>query len=187
MHDPWLKNGVDYFMPLGFFKSMEDMSFEARYMAIGEQVTNMWDTYEVLDPSRGYSCDLHLLTCDRDRVWFRDLEGALPGENAYRELLERMSEISLDRFNPENIEEKWLDDGTADVSFEVQGKRHSFRHPGGDMMDMRIRNLVNQALNDNKYAFQICDGLGMPNFVVMLSAHARDQLVKERSWQFYNF
>jgi hypothetical protein len=191
MHEPWLKNGVDYFMPLGFFKSMEDMSFDARYVAIGEQVANMWDTYEVLDPSRGYVADLSLLTCDRDRVWFRDLEGAFPGENAYKELLERMSDISLDRFTPEKIDETWNDDGTADISFEVHGKRYQFRHAGGDMMDMGIRKVVNQALreaqNETQYAFQICDGLGMPNFVVMLSAQRRDQLVKERSWQFYDF
>jgi hypothetical protein len=88
----------------------------------------------------------------------------------------------------EAVTETWQGDGgRAIVEFTARGRYHRFVHPGGDYLDMGLRHLANEAIAGTGYRFEVCDNLGMPNFLVVLTPEERLRLERERRWTFYDF
>jgi hypothetical protein len=184
--DGWYLAAVRYFRGLGFFARSASMKDEELSAMLKAMVSRQWDVpFPEIGHKDHQAADMCLLMADGDRVWYQDLECVLPGERSYISALQRWSAISGGAFNPENITETWHGNGgPVDMAFTLNGSKYTFRHGGGDMMDMSVIRMVNGLIKSTGYSFEVCDNLGMPNFVVALDKGEKSRLVKERRWKF---
>jgi hypothetical protein len=171
---------------MGFFAQYGNLSEAELARQVKSAVARDWDTPF---PERAMedvqAADMFLLMADRNRAWYGDLERVYRGANAYVEVLREWSAISRGAFMPEAITETWKGDaGPVDVEFTLQGKRHRFMHTGGDMIDTRILALINRLIVPSGYAFEACDNLGMPSFILVLTKPEKARLTAERKWRF---
>lgn len=178
---------VEYFSRMQFFQSFKETDLVEKTSKILQKVSLTWDTLDVLSCADLQSSDVHLLAVDNLRVWQRDLECVLPGQKSYEETLAEWSQISRGCFSPHYVKETWDDDKYCSIKFSIGDKEYSFNHGSGDMLDMRIRKVVNAAIESSGGQFEVCDTLGMPNFVFLLTPKEKQKLQSERHWVFYNF
>ena len=75
-----------------------------------------------------------------------------------------------------------------DVAIGWRGCTERFRHADGpdDFLDLGIRRLLNRLIAGAGYACEVCDALGMPNVVLVLTPAEQGRLVRERGWSFYD-
>lgn len=187
--EEWYLAAIRYFRGMGFFARSASEKDEKLSSMLQDMVSRQWDV-PFPDPGRNdrQAADMFLLMADYDRVWFQDLECVLPGENCYASALRQWSAISRGSFMPEDLSETWRSNkGPVNVQFTLGGRRHTFTHSGGDTMDMAIIRMVNGLIKSTGYGFEVCDNLGMPNFVVVLDKSEKSRLVKERGWNFVEF
>ncbi len=84
-----------------------------------------------------------------------------------------------------DITEQWKgEQGPAEVGFSAAGKRHTFTHKSGDMLDPSVIRTVNSAIKDTGISFAVCDNLGMPSFILALDRDERARLAA-RGWRFW--
>ncbi len=178
---------VDYFSRMQFFHSFKESDLVDKTAKILQHVSRSWGTLDVLFCADLQSSDVYLLSIDDSRVWQRDLEFIHPGEEGYLQTLAEWSRISRGCFSPQNIEETWDEDNFCIVKFSLDVRNFEFKHRGGDMLDMRIRKMINGAIYPTGVQFEVCDTLGMPNFVFVLTEMEKQKLSTERNWTFYNF
>lgn len=178
---------VDYFSRMQFFQSIKETDLVEKTSKILQKVIQTWDTLDVIKCADLQSSDVYLLSVDSLRVWQRDLEFVLPGEKGYEQTLFEWSQISRGCFAPSHVEETWGDDNSCSIKFSVNEMEYEFKHGGGDMFDMRIRKLINEAIATSGGQFEVCDTFGMPNFVFLLTPKEKLRLRTERHWVFYNF
>lgn len=178
---------VEYFSRLQFFQAFKETDLVEKTSKILQRVSWKWDSLHVLSCADQQTSDVYLLSIDRSRVWQRDLEFILPGAKGYEQTLSEWSSISRGCFVPQNIEETWDDDNFCTVKFDIGSSQIEFKHSGGDMLDMRLRKVINSAIPAHGGQFEVCDTLGMPNFVFVLTPNEKQKLCTERHWAFYNF
>ncbi len=183
----WYIDAARYFRPMGFFSKYSQFPDEAVALRLKEDVCRLWDEpYPPGSERHAQVADMYLLSTDAERVWCADLECVCPGENAYPQFLDEIAVISRGAFRPRDITEKWKGErGPAEVSFTAGGKRYTFIHKGGDMLDPSIIRTVNGAIADSGTGFVVCDNFGMPNFVLALSREER-ALLAARGWKFWS-
>ncbi|WP_128567244.1 hypothetical protein [Methanocella paludicola] len=182
----WYVDAARYFRAMGFFSKYSGLSDEDMAARLMDDVCREWDepcpSGAEKDPQLA---DVYLLTTDRERVWHGDLEFVYPGENAYVQFLNELAAISRGAFRPLDVSEKWKGErGPVDVEFTAGGRRFKFVHGGGDMLDPAIVRTVNEAIKESGVRFEVCDNLGMPNFIVALTSDERARLAA-RGWKFW--
>ncbi|MDQ3856631.1 MAG: hypothetical protein M3281_09605, partial [Chloroflexota bacterium] len=131
--------------------------------------------------------DLTLLAGDRCRVWWRDLEGVFPGEELYLTTVTEWAAISRGAFAPQAMVERWQGpDGPAELEFMLDGRQHRVHHPNvhDDHLNIGIVRDINRLIAGTGYRFAVCDNLGMPNWITVLTSEERDQLRRDRGWSF---
>lgn len=182
-HSPhWLSEAVRYFRSLGFFESA--LSDDQ----VGEEIKAYWrgEWDEFLAGTRDRpSADQLLLVADTKRVWWHDLEGVYQGANFYVDVLNEWAAISRGQFFPEQIQESWHgEDGPVEVSFVLNGNRHSFVHRSGDFLEHEILQLINQALASTRFRYEVATDYGDSNWIAMLDQNEKQRLQRERGWHF---
>jgi hypothetical protein len=184
--DGWYLSSVKFFRAMGFFVRYENLSDEDLSCLIKSIVVQDWDMpFPALAMEDAQAADMFFLTADRARVWYGDLERIYRGANAYAGTLQEWSVISRGTFAPEAITETWEGDaGPVVVEFTAGGKRYRFVHKGGDMIDMAIVSLINRIIAPSGSAFAVCDNLGMPSFILVLTQPEKARLIAERKWHF---
>lgn len=131
------------------------------------------------------SADQWLLVTDTRRVWWHDLEGVYQGADYYAEVLNEWSAISRGQFFPKQVREVWhSENGPAEITFIVNGNYHTFMHRNGDYLDHRILPLINQALPNQTFRFEIATDYGDSNWIAMLNSNEKQRLQTERGWHF---
>ncbi len=182
----WYADSARYFRAMGFFSKYSGMSNDEFASHLIEDVCRLWD--EPCPPGAEKDpqlADMYLLTTDRERVWHGDLEFVYPGENAYVQFLNELAAISRGAFRPLDVSEQWKGEREpVDVEFISGGRKYKFVHRGGDMLDPAIVRTVNDAVKDTGVRFEVCDNLGMPNFMVALKPDEKARLA-ERGWKFW--
>lgn len=175
-----------YFRAMGFFVKYSSLSDEEMASRILDDVRRLWDEPCPAGSEKDLQlADMYMLATDKGRVWQGDLEFVYPGENGYAQFLSELAAISRTAFKPRDISEKWKGErGPVDVVFDVNGKRFSFIHRGGDMLDPSIVRTINGAIKDSGIRFEACDNFGMPNFIVALTREEREKLAA-RGWTFW--
>lgn len=184
--DDWYTSSAKFFRAMGFFTQYENLSDEDLSNQVKSIMVRDWDS--PFPPRAGedaQAADMFLLMADRARVWYGDLERIYRGANAYAGILQEWSAISHGAFMPEAIVETWEGDaGPVALEFTLGGKRHRFLHKGGDMIDMAILALINRLIAPSGCAFEACDNLGMPSFILVLTWPEKVRLIAERKWRF---
>lgn len=184
--DSWYIGSVRFFRAMGFFAQYGELSDADLARQVKSAVAREWDSpfpEEAVEDVQ--AADMFLLMTDRARVWFGDLECVYRDENAYVETLQEWSAISRGIFMPEAITETWTGEaGPVTIEFTLGGKGHRFVHNSGDMIDTGILMLINRLIAPSGYAFEACDNLGMPSFVLALTKPEKARLVAERKWRF---
>lgn len=185
----WLITSIRYFQTLGFYTAYLGLPDERLLDATRRAVS--WHIDEPLPPTEVardlQRADLVLLLGDQSRVWWRDLEGVLPGENFYVVTLTEWAAISRGAFAPREIVERWQsDEGPADIEFTLGNQRHRVRHSNlrDDFLNITIISDINRLIADSGYQFAVCDNLGMPNWVVALTRSEATSLARDRGWSF---
>jgi hypothetical protein len=179
----WFIDAIRYFRRFGFFESYSDSDAE-----LGETIQSYWrgDWNELLasvsDPP---SADQLLLVADTKRVWWHDLEGVYRGANFYPEVLNEWAVISREQFVPEQTRETWQgENGPVEVTFVWNGRGHTFVHRSGDFMDHGILKLINEALTDTSFRYEVATDFADSNWIVMLKQDEKVRLKMERGWHF---
>jgi hypothetical protein len=177
--DAWLRQTMQYFREFGFLTITDEEAKTAMLRG--------WDAIIPADASDNPQyADLFLLAECRAPVWWGDLERIYPDTSGYADLLREWAAIARGAFAPDDIEEIWAaDQKSAEVAFTHHGVRRRFTHSerNGDFVDMAIVKLINELIKDTPHQFEICD-MGMPNFVLVLTAPEKTRLKRERSWRF---
>lgn len=180
------RTAIDELFALGFFADLGAMAPAERARTVQDRAIRERD--ELPDPTRNPQLrDMVLMSTDRARVWWRDIEGVMPGERFYETTLAEWAAISRGTFAPSSVEENWRGDrGPAHIHFELGGKSVEFVHSvqAGDMLDPRILGLINRHLPASAGRFCVSDAGGMPNFVVFLTRPERAAF-EARGWIFY--
>lgn len=184
--DSWYISSARVFRAMGFFERYVNLPDADLARLLKSAVTQEWDSpfpdQAIVDRQ---AADMFLLMADRSRVWFGDLERVYRGADAYVGLLHEWSAISRGAFMPGGITETWKGDtGPVVVEFTIHGRKQRFIHGSGDFIDMSILGLINGLIAPSGYAFEACDNLGMPDFILVLSKAEKARLMTERNWRF---
>jgi hypothetical protein len=179
----WFSDAIRYFRGFGFFASHAGSDNE-----LGEAIKAYWhgDWDEFLAGVRDLpSADQFLLVADMKRVCWHDLEGVYRGANCYVEVLNEWAAISQGLFLPEQIQETWQgDNGPADVTFLLDGKKHTFIHRSGDFLEHGILQIINQTLARTSFRFEVATDYGDSNWIALLDQDEKKRLKTERGWHF---
>jgi hypothetical protein len=153
--DGWYLATIRYFRGMGFFARFVGMKDEELSARLKSTVIQQWDVpFPEIGQEDPQAADMCLLMTDSDRIWYQDLECVLPGERSYVSALQRWSAISRGAFKPEDITEAWRGNrGSVDVAFKLNGRKYTFKHGGGDMIDMSIIRMVNGLIKSTGYSF----------------------------------
>lgn len=180
----WFLDVIQYFRAFGFFESHRQLSDHE----LGEMIKSHWygDWEQFLaGVSDRPSADQLLLVADTQRVWWHDLEGVYRGANFYPNVLNEWAVISRGQFIPEQTQETWQgEDGPVEVNFVLNGHRHTFVHQSGDFLDHGILGLINQALANIPFRYEVATDFGDSNWIAMLNQAEKKRLVTERGWHF---
>lgn len=184
--DSWYASTVRYYRDMGFFSQQKDFPVDDLVRFVKSAVARDWD--EPFPPKAvedAQAADMFALMIDKDRVWYGDLERIYRGADAYVETLKEWSTISRGTFVPETMAETWKGDtGPVTIEFTFRGQRQRFTHSGGDFIDMSLLTLINRLIMRSGYAFEACDNLGMPGFLLVLTPSEKARLISERKWRF---
>jgi hypothetical protein len=179
----WFLDAARYFRRLGFFESLL-LTDEGIAEAIESYWGNDWRDY-LSGVADGPAADQWFLVADTKRVWWHDLEGVYRGANYYPEVLQEWSAISREQFLPEQVQERWhSENGPVEITFGSNGKTYSFVHQSGDYLDHGILRVINQALPDKAFRFEVAIDYGDSNWISMLKPNEKHLLQTERGWQF---
>ncbi len=182
----WYINAARFFRGMGFFAKYAGSSDEELALRLRDDVSRHWD--EPCPPGAEKDpqlADMYLLSTDQDRVWCADLECVYPAEHAYVRFLDGLAAISMGVFRPRDVTEQWSGErGPAEVGFTVGGKRYTFTHKGGDMLDPSVIRMINGAIKDTGIGFVVCDNFGMPSFILALKQDEMTHLAG-RGWKFW--
>jgi hypothetical protein len=66
----------------------------------------------------------------------------------------------------------------------LNGRRHTFVHQSGDFLDHDILGLINQALANTPFRYEVATDFGDSNWIAMLNQVEKKRLVTERGWHF---
>lgn len=183
-----LRDAVHFFQALDFYAAYRGLPEEELLERVERDRTAQLDEPLPLGPGADrQAADMLLLLGDGRRVWWRDLECALPGANAYVAALTEWAAVSRGAFAPTAVAETWRGDrGPAEITFTFDGAEHRVVHPAraGDFLEIGILRDINRLLRPGAPRFAVCDNLGMPNFVVALTAAEQRRLQGERGWTF---
>jgi hypothetical protein len=146
---------------------------EGEPLALRDRFSQRWDDWE---SHEGVPAELMLAALDERRVWQRDLKIQGPPFEAYREALLEWAEISWGVFRPQKIS------GPDPIEFEVDGYLYRYQPRSGHYLDMGLLKVVNSSLYGQP-RFEVSDGLGMPNWLSLLSPGSRSAL-EGRGWHF---
>lgn len=176
---------VRYFQKMGFFEDLKGLSDRDTAARIRDRLNDLWErpVFEITDDPQGI--DLAVLATDRTRVFFKELESAVPGENVLAGVIERLAAISDGAFAPEGVVESWLGErGPVELTFELGGREESVVADGAKILDMRMIDQINELLFVTPYRFMVCDNLGMEPFIAMLTEQEAARLEAKRRWVF---
>jgi hypothetical protein len=172
---------VRYYQDVGFFAG-EDPERAA------ERITKYYRRRWGEDPDVNTQFGVvELLSYDRDRVWFADIErDAIEGNDEYVHTLRQWARISEGDFAPRELEERWASErGPVDISFTLDGGRESVTADGkDDFLDLCILDDLNALIADTGRRFEVYNqDLGQDAFIVALTAKER-ALLEQRGWTF---
>lgn len=180
---PWFLDAIRYFRSLGFFES-HSLSADELGEVIKSYWRGDWDEY-LAGVSDRPSADQLLLVADTQRVWWHDLEGVYRGANYYASALNEWAAISHGQFTPEHIRETWHgENGPAEITFMLNGNRQTFVHRSGDFLEHGILQLINQALANTSFHYEVATDYGDSNWITVLNQDEKKRLKAERGWHF---
>jgi hypothetical protein len=123
--------------------------------------------------------ELMLASLDQQRVWHSDVKFQGDPGQAYTDALSGWARVCRGLFDPVRIDI----DPDGEIRFEAHGYTYRFTPLAGHYLDLGLLNVVNSSLH-GPCRLQICDGLGMPNLVVLLTPEEKAMLSQERGWTF---
>ncbi|MCX6377570.1 MAG: hypothetical protein NTU88_16300, partial [Armatimonadetes bacterium] len=178
--------------PLEAVRYLRKMGFFSEYASLPDEelVSRLEQMYQEnyegpLDDSEGL-LDVDLLTFDKTRVWYQDIECDVDmGQDVYVWALERLAAISRGAFQPKNIKESWeSEEGPIEVSFTLNGEKQVV-HPGFnyDYLDSGILDDINRMIKDSGYFFFIYPPFAQSAFITVLTMKELRKLITERRWE----
>lgn len=176
---------VRYFQKMGFFEDLTGLSDRDTVARIRDRLNDLWDrpVFEITDDPQGI--DMAVLATDRSRVFFKELEAAVPGENVLAGVIKRLAAISDGAFAPEGVVENWLGErGPVELSFDLGGREESVVADGSKILDMSMIDQINELLFVTPYRLKVCDNLDMEPFILMLTEQEAARLEAKRRWVF---
>jgi hypothetical protein len=149
-----LLGAVHFYRQIGFFEQFGRVSDDQ----LAEQLNESYreKTYGRRDLRQARDLlDLGLLSLDRARVWWHDMEDdVFPGNNAYVRVLTDWAAISRGAFLPERVDERWIGQrGPVEVSFQLNGQIHDFRAEYDEWIDMTLLSLINRLIANSGMQF----------------------------------
>lgn len=88
-------------------------------------------------------------------------------------------------FAPKQIQEVWHSDkGPVDVIFLLDGNKYTFVHQSGDFLEHEILQLINQALPNTSFSYEVATDFGDSNWISVLNQDEKKRLRTERGWHF---
>jgi hypothetical protein len=70
------------------------------------------------------------------------------------------------------------------VTFTLNGIGHIFVHRGGDFLDHGVLQLINQAVANKSFRYEVATDYGDSNWITMLNQDEKQRLATERGWHF---
>lgn len=181
-----------YYRDKGFFSAWSKLSnieFEAKFLQFYQD--RKFDKNPDEDPFHAdneyfiYS-DAFVLGLDTERVWFTNTEADVKeGSKAYNGMLDKLSKLSQGKFNPTQVEEKWVtEDGPLRVEFMLNGKQQMI-HPTyyEEYLDESVIYDLNEMIKDSGYMFAtvwVEEGI----MVTWLKQEEKTQIEKDRLMPF---
>lgn len=191
---------VSYFRKLGFFRKYTALNDEDLVKKLVE--LSQKDTYfgPLNEKSRSdnptYFDDLLILKYDDSRVWTIEDCTAILGSYAkkngymycedYKEVLNHLIKISQNVFLPSKIDV--AGSSTIKITFLLEQKQIQFRLKGdGEVLNFDLLKEINQLIKDTGYEFAaVMDKYGL-TFILFVKKEEKEQIEKDRNWNFYNF
>ncbi|MEZ4867273.1 MAG: hypothetical protein R3C14_38470 [Caldilineaceae bacterium] len=181
----WALEIVHYFRPLGFFADWARLSEDQLVTKLLAQRRWIWG-FRDFDPS-SIQEELGLLSLDKERIWWRDLEANVCAENqVYVTTLQEWSRIARGAFQLEHVQEQWAsDEGPITLSLLLDGQPITL-HPVfyGDWLDLNILSALNQLIRNRGTQFEVYAAFDQTAYVVLLTKAEKARLQAERGWRF---
>jgi len=188
MSNRWLETALRTYTANGFFASrtgtVEELAAE-----LDARHRERWGEDLGPLPGRPQLSEILVLSCDRDRAWWRDTEADVDQANqVYVSVLEHWSAISLGAFAPRDVEERWGGPGgPVTVSLRLGTHTRTLRPVvRDDYLDMGILDTVDGWLAEagaprRPATLETGDQTA---FVTFLSAEERTRIQADRGIRF---
>lgn len=170
---------VHYYRQMGFFEKFSNLS--------DEELVNKLREVDEFSMKSGE--DLDLLSIDKDRVWWEDMEADVFAENkVYVDTLKGWSRIARGAFKPTKITETWRgEEGPVKVEFTLDGIRHCINPEFlEDWLDLEpVLKKVNELILGSGYQFMVSNDIGdQTAYIVVLTEEEKEKLKHERELEF---
>ena len=130
--------------------------------------------------------ELFVAALDRTRVWWGDLEADVAdGNDVYASVLDEWAAVSVDSFQPDQIEETWESDaGPVTVRFTLDGEEVELAPEYlEDWVDPRIITPINERIAPTGRQFTVVQAFDQTAFLMALDQAERAAL-EARGWCF---
>jgi hypothetical protein len=184
--DDWFVEVVKYFREVGFFQEAADLSDAALVEAVRDQYMEIF----IQPPRDRLTSDADLLcvlACDRERVWWRDLEADVGCRTkVYVQTLKEWSQISCGSFIPKNISEAWDgSNGPVHITFDHKGEAVHLRPEYlSDYIDLNLLTDINEFIEGTGIRFEVYKPFDQSAYVISLTPDQKRRLQRDLDWFF---
>lgn len=155
--EAWIFPAVKYLREQGFFTKYHHLSEKEFHDTIIGLEGGGFRSESMSKRASEYGLVM-LLTQDRDRIWWMDME-CVYDDDVYTKTLTQWAEISRSSFSPQNINEEWSEDFQhVKVTFRLNDKLYSIEPwVNHDWFDLSILGQINKFISDTANQFAVFD------------------------------
>ena len=168
---------------IGLFADFQGLSDQALAEQLETSLTEEWGEQI---PENDPLFELFVAALDQTRVWWGDLEADVAdGNDVYASVLEDWAAVSVDSFQPDQIEETWESDaGPVTVRFTLDGEEVELAPEYlEDWVDPRIITPINERIAPTGRQFTVVQAFDQTAFLMALDQAERAAL-EARGWCF---
>lgn len=187
-----IKDVVEHFRPLGFFKGADAKTVDKLLETDDNWIGRLAD-FDI-DPAVDPSCfrDLHVLAFDRDRVWRMESWEVLFAASSkrdgyahckdYSEVILQVARISAHAFRLAPAKAK--KPGAVGAQFDKAVHELRFRKDGSSFAP-EFLDALNQVIAKSGHEFVFVSNRHCTGFVLLLAKGERERLAKSRGWIYW--